>query len=415
MRHVTEHAETAPGHRIALILLGIAITPLLLSSSSLGNQLSSRELIQVTALGALILTLLSMVTIAIGAKARIPTYGIVKYAFGTQGAIAINMLMAISMFGWIAVTANMFGHTLQDLLARFDLHVALPWLVAGGCLLFMAATAFGFKALGRVAQIAVPVIALMLCYILRLALQSPAQLAPDVALAEMSFGVAVSTVVGTAMVLVTTLPDFGSLAHDRKQALIAALLAFALAYPLLYWAGAMPSALSRQGSLLAAMTLFGALLPAALLMLFATVSANAGNLFQGTLVVSTLLPSRSKWHITLSLGLLASLVGSLDIMSWFIPFLLFLGVATPPVAGIYVGVYWLYRRQGYDPERLEREPKVKRQGFAAWILGSLFGGLTIQGALSLTGIPSLDSLLISAVVFVLLTRCRSRREGGATS
>lgn len=39
MRHVTEHAETAPGHRIALILLGIAITPLLLSSSSLGNQL----------------------------------------------------------------------------------------------------------------------------------------------------------------------------------------------------------------------------------------------------------------------------------------------------------------------------------------------------------------------------------------
>jgi len=146
-----------------------------------------------------------------------------------------------------------------------------------------------------------------------------------------------------------------------------------------------------------------------------TVSANAGNLFQGTLVVSTLLPSRSKWHITLSLGLLASLVGSLDIMSWFIPFLLFLGVATPPVAGIYVADYWLYRRQGYDPERLEREPKVKRQGFAAWILGSLFGGLTIQGALSLTGIPSLDSLLISAVVFVLLTRCRSRREGGATS
>ncbi len=101
-----DNMNTASGLRITMILLGIAVTPVLLSSSSLGNQLSSGSLISVVLLGGVILTLLSAITISVGEKARLPTYGIVKYSFGEKGAIAINILMAISLFGWIAVTAN---------------------------------------------------------------------------------------------------------------------------------------------------------------------------------------------------------------------------------------------------------------------------------------------------------------------
>lgn len=97
----------------------------------------------------------------------------------------------------------------------------------------------------------------------------------------MNTGVAVSTVVGTIIVLVATLPDFGSFVHNRKHALIAAGVTFLVAYPLLYWAGATPSAISGQGSLLGAMAVFGAVLPAALLLIFACVTGNAGNMFEG--------------------------------------------------------------------------------------------------------------------------------------
>ncbi len=62
-------------------------------------------------------------------------------------------------------------------------------------------------------------------------------------------------------------------------------------------------------------------------------------MFQGTLVVSTLLTRFPKWQITVALGILSAIVGSMDIMAWFIPFLLFLGIATPPVAGIYTLKY----------------------------------------------------------------------------
>lgn len=388
MRKTAANLNTASGFHIAMILLGIAVTPVLLSSSSLGNQLSSSNLITVVLLGGLILTVLAAITISVGEKARLPTYGIVKYAFGERGAIAINVLMAISLFGWITVTANMFGHSVHDLLAQHGLTLPVPLLVAAGSVIFVASTAFGFAVLGRVAQIAVPIIALMLCYILYIATQSTTSV-PDT-VASMNTGVAVSTVVGTIIVLVATLPDFGSFVHDRKHALIAAIIAFLVAYPLLYWAGATPSALSGQGSLLGAMAVFGAVLPAALLLIFACVTGNAGNLFQGTLVLSTLL-------------------GSLDIMAWFIPFLLFLGIATPPVAGIYIADFFLYRQNGYQETVLSQEPAVKLLTFAAWILGAIVGFLTVKGVFTLTTIPSLDSILVACVAYALLSRVNQRR------
>lgn len=402
MRKTTETLNTASGLRIAMILLGIAVTPVLLSSSSLGNQLSSASLLTVVLAGGFILTLLSAITISVGEKARLPTYGIVKYAFGEKGAVAINILMAISLFGWIAVTANMFGHSVHDLLVEHGVNLPVPLLVVAGCVIFVASTAFGFEMLGKVAQVAVPVIALVLCYILWIVTHKEM---PQVAqLSTMNTGVAISTVVGTIIVLVATLPDFGSFVHNRKHALIAAVLTFMVAYPLLYWVGATPSALSGQGSLLGAMAVFGAVLPAALLLIFACITGNAGNMFQGTLVVSTLFSQFPKWQITLALGVLAAIVGSLDIMNVFIPFLLFLGIATPPVAGIYVADFLLYRRNGYQDAVLQQEPSVKVLTFVAWGLASMVGFATANGIFTLTTIPSVDSILIACIGYAVLSR-----------
>ena len=407
MRKTEESINTASGLHIAMILLGIAVTPVLLSSSSLGNQLSSSSLISVVLLGGAILTLLAAITISVGEKARLPTYGIVKYAFGEKGAVAINILMAISLFGWIAVTANMFGHSVHDLLAQHGLELPLPLLVAAGCVIFVASTAFGFAVLGKVAQIAVPIIALVLCYILYTATHS--EIVAPVNVAGMNTGVAVSTVVGTIIVLVATLPDFGSFVHNRKHALIAAGVTFLIAYPLLYWAGATPSAISGQGSLLGAMAVFGAVLPAALLLIFACVTGNAGNMFQGTLVVSTLLSRFPKWQITVALGVLSAIVGSLDIMAWFIPFLLFLGIATPPVAGIYIADFFLYRREGYQESLLTQEPQIKALTFVAWLLGAVVGFMTVKGIFTLTTIPSVDSIVVACIAYALFSRLSQRR------
>lgn len=76
-------------------------------------------------------------------------------------------------------------------------------------------------------------------------------------------------------------------------------------------------------------------------------------------MVSTLLTRFPKWQITVALGILSAIVGSMDIMAWFIPFLLFTGIATPPVAGIYIADFFLYRRNGYQESVLAQSHRLK--------------------------------------------------------
>ncbi|MCE2593963.1 cytosine permease [Motilimonas cestriensis] len=327
-RNKTESSNTASGVQIAMILLGILVTPVLLASSSLGSQLTLGTAATVIAVGSLILTVLAVINILIGEKARLPTYGIVKYSFGSKGATAINIIMAISLFGWIAVTANMFGHSVNDLLVtQFNVHLPIPAIIAFGCVIFVASTAFGFETLGKVSKFAVPIIVLLMLVILYLALNSSVTVADK--LSGLSFGAAVSSVVGTIIVLVATSPDFGSFVHNRKHAVIAGLLTFGLAYPVLFLMGAVPGSMTSEGSLLGAMAVIGTTLPAAILLVFACITGNAGNMFQGTLVVSTLFAKLAKWKITVLLGILATIVGSMDIMAWFIPFLSYCFLVLP--------------------------------------------------------------------------------------
>ncbi|SFT64708.1 cytosine permease [Halomonas saccharevitans] len=408
--------NSASGFQVAIILLGILVTPVVLASSSLGSQLTLGTAAIAIAAGSIILALLAAINISIGERARMPTYGIVKYSFGRKGAVAINILMAISLFGWIAVTANTFGHSAHDLLARqFGLELPIPAIVTFGCVIFVASTAFGFEALGKVARFAVPIIALLMFYILYLALTSEVPPAIAEKVSDLSFGAAVSSIVGTIIVLVATSPDFGAFVHNRKHAIIAGLLTFGVAYPVLFLVGAVPGSMTSQDSLLAAMAIIGTTLPATILLIFACITGNAGNMFQGTLVVSTLFSAFAKWKITVALGVLAAVVGSMDIMGWFIPFLLFLGIATPPVCGIYIADYLVNRRKGFDEARLDSDAAIKPRTFVAWGVASFVGFCTVNGWFTLSGIPSVDSILVAFLGYVLLSRVGAGKSAAQTS
>ncbi|MDP5181939.1 cytosine permease [Blastococcus sp. BMG 814] len=400
-------AAGAPGYRIALILLGIVITPVVLSSPTLGSGLTLPLAVSAILVGSAILLALAVTTVSIGEHARQPTYEIVRFSFGAQGAKAITVLLAVSLFGWTAVTANGFGLAARSFLQEVaGVDVPLPVLVVLGTVIFVASTAFGFEVLGRVAQFAVPVIALILGFIVFQALRSGlAMLDPA---DPLRWGVAVSAVVGTAIVLVVTAADFGSFARSRRQAVLGAVLAFGVAYPLLYIAGALPSGLTGESSLIDATAVIASALPAIALLIFASITANAGNMFQGTLAVSTLLTSVRKWRITVAIGIGAAVVGSLDIAAWLPTFLLFLGIAAPPVAGIYIADFFLHRRAGYDSGLLATLPAVRLLTFGAWLVGSVVGGLTAYDVLTLTGIPSIDSMLVSALLYVLASRLTRR-------
>lgn len=402
----------APGYRTALILLGIVITPVVLSSPTLGIGLTLPRVISAVVVGSAILLILSATTLSIGAHARQPTYDIVRFSYGVKGAKAINVLLAFSLFGWTAVTANGFGVATQGLIVQlFGVTVPLPLLVVLGCIIFVASTAFGFDVLGKVAQVAVPIIAVLLAFLVVQAVRSGLQ--PGGPIDALPWGVAVSSVVGTAIILVVTAADFGSFTRGRAQAVLAAVLAFGIAYPCLYIAGAFPSTLTGGTTLIGAMTIIGSALPAIVLLVVAAVTANAGNMFQGTLAISTLIGFLRKWQITVAIGVAAAIVGSLNVSAWLPGFLLFLGIAAPPVAGIYIADFFLHRRRGYDNAALQSQSSVRLLTFAAWIIGAAIGYLTAYNVFTLTGISSIDSMVISALLYALVSAVTGSRTAPA--
>ncbi|QIK61957.1 cytosine permease [Leucobacter viscericola] len=402
-------ASGAPGWRLALILLGILVTPVVLSAPTLGTGLPMGSMIAAILVGAVILTLLASLTLSIGQHARQPTYDIVRFPFGRLGAKAVTVLLAVSLFGWSAVTANGFGLAVSNLLSTsFGISVPLPILVTIGCIIFVASTAFGFEVIGKVAQWAVPVIVLILGFLVFQSLS--AGLSAHAQSGSMPWGVAVSTVVGTAIVLVVTAADFGSFTRSRKHAIVGAILTFLVAYPLLYVAGAIPSVLTGKGSLIDAMGIIASVVPAIILMVIASVTANAGNMFQGTLAFANLFNIvRKKWMLTVALGIGVAVIGSMDVGAWLPSFLLFLGVAAPPVAGIYIVDFALYRRRGYDESVLKSQPAVRLDTYAIWFAGSILGFLCANGILTITSVPSLDSLLFSALLYGALGLIRRQR------
>jgi cytosine permease len=401
---------TVPGYRIALIILGIAMSPVLLAGSALGSRLPPGAALRAICTGSAILTLIACLTGWVGVSARMNTYRIVRFPFGTAGSRAINLLFALSLFGWTCVTASCFGAALRDLLL-LDGRVAPQWLLVGlGCFVCVGITAFGFGFLDRVTRIAIPLLMALLGWLMWRFLALPG-LPAHVVPARLDAGVAVSSVVGTFMILVTTMPDFSSLVHGRREALIGAVLALGIAYPLLFAAGALPCSLSARTSLAGAMALCAATLPTGLMLLLATVTGNAGNLFQGVLATATFLPRWPRARVTLLLGALAWGIGSQDILAGFIPFLLFLGIAVPPVAGIYLTDYYFNRRGGYDEASLTRQPAVVWPSFAIWAVATLVGGLAAQHWLTFSAIPSLDALVTASVLYAGYSRLSLHRTG----
>jgi purine-cytosine permease-like protein len=401
--------STVPGYRIALIILGIAMSPVLLAASTLGSHLAVSHALRAIVSGSLVLCAIGCMTGWVGVAARMNTYQIVRFAFGVRGSRAINALFALALFGWVCVTANSCGRALQELLAMLGWPVPLLPLVLLGGGLFIGATAFGFEVLDNIALVAIPVLILLLIWNLRSFFMA-APYSGHSHVDTMNMGVAISSVVGTFMILTTTMPDFASMVHNRRHALIGVILALGIAYPALFIAGAVPCALSGKVTLVGAMALAGVAMPAVSMMLIATVTGNAGTLYQATLVSSTFVKWLSRPKISLLLGFLACLIGSLDILSWFIPFLLFLGIAVPPIAGIYLTDYVLHRRQGYDEASLEGQAAVPVATFVIWGLATFVGWAASRQWLTLTAIPSLDALLVAALLYGLKSKLFERAD-----
>lgn len=406
-------SETVHGLRVALVLIGIAITiPAFLTGAELGLAMGLNQASIVIPAGALFLCVIGCLAAVIAAQSRLTTYMIIQFSFGRSGAKLVNGILSITIFGWFSVTASFFGESIQQaVIAVWNLPSNLDVLIILGSLLVILTTVFGFKAIDKLALTAVPLLFAALIALVYLVLKD-SSLASLQAYTNntMSLGDGITAVIGGFIVGAVIMPDYCRYVRNSNHGLLAAILHFGIAYPLILLMLALISIHTGEKNFIAVMATMGLGLSGLLILIFATWTTNTGNLYSNALVLQTIFSSVPNGLLVVLAGALGTALAVAGITQYFISFLLFLGISIPPIVGIYFADYFFVHKRNYRVELLAQQPAVAYPAFLAWLVATAVAYAATRGWFTLTTIPSCDAIIVAFLLYLLDHRLLAARR-----
>jgi cytosine permease len=392
-------SETVGGWRVAMILTGFAISlPSFLSSAQIASALGMRDALLVALLAGVLLCLMGCLTAVVSVRTRLTTYLLVQRSFGRSGAALVNIAIAFVHFGWFGVNASFFGDAMvagtQEVLGLSGSFVA--FVMVGGVLMAIT-TIYGFRALDRLALIAVPILALILGTVVIMAVRRYGIVAaPDPTPPEpMSFGIALSALIGGNMLTVAAMPDLTRYIRSVRQSVLGMVLSFPVATPLLTMAAAIPVLATGDVDIMKLIIGFGLGVPALLVLILSTWTINSANLYSASLSLTATFPGVAQWKFTIVAGILGALLAVAGILDAFVSFLLLLGAIIPPIAAIYV----IDALRGNSTQAPVHWPAV-----VTWCVSAGIALLANAGYFTLTTVPALDATLVASLIYGIWSR-----------
>ena len=414
--------EQVTGLRIAMIIIGIGITlPAFLVGAEIVSSLGFVASLLALATAGIILAALATLAMLVGARTHLSTPAIIRLTFGHAGSKFVNAFLASTLLGWYGVTVIFFARSADRAIEEVGwakASVSPMLLVAFGSALMILTTIFGFRAIDRLSRIAVPLLALMLLAAVTLAVQGmdwseAMSLKPSLGHGTIySIGSSASLIIGGFMVGVTITPDLSRFARRDSDAVKGALLSYGSGSQLVLFMAGVPALATGEKDLIIAMSMLGLGLPALAVLLLATWTTNVNNLYSASLGFAQVLSRWRDWLVTLVAGLAGTALAVVIGMEHFIDFLVFLAVAIPPIAGIYITDFFLLRRFAKLPSASERVPNWNATAFAAWLVASGVGTYEVFNKVSASTVPALDTVVVAAVAFYLFSRLSNSKKKG---
>lgn len=399
---------TVPGWRVALIIASFTFAlPGFLYSAQTGLALGFTQAVFAALLAGLILCAGACLTAIISVRTRLTTYLLVQQSFGVKGAALVNVVIAIVHFCWFGVNVSFFG---DAMVAAADEGYGIPgnfsiFVIIGSALITLS-TLYGFKTLDRLAMVAVPLVGVILIAVCVKAVgAAPVDLAPaENPPQAMTFGLAMSALVGGNMLTVAAMPDLSRFIRTERGAITGMALSFPFAAPLLMTIAALIALATGETDIMQLVVGFGFGAPALLMLLLSVWTINALNLYSASLSMSATFPKARPAIFIVTGGAIGCAFALMGIIDSFIPFLVTLGLIIPPIAAIYViDGFFMFRRPDQD-KTLPTSPAFRCAAIGVW-LGSLAVTLpaTAMG-LTLTTVPALDATILAAGAYLVLLK-----------
>lgn len=408
-----------PFWKILFIRIGaICCVSQLMLGAALGYGLTFTDALIATLLGSVLLQVVSWALGTAAAQEGLSTSLLSRWAgFGKGGSALFGGVVAISMIGWFGVQNSVFGEGMATIIPLTDFLGGLEypiWAIITGLGITLL-VAFGIKAIANLATIFVPlfVAAVIIAAAVMLQDHSLAELViaapPGPAL---TLGAATTMVAGGFIAGAICTPDYARFLKNGTQVFWMTLIGtFVGELGMNLLAVLLANAMGTENIVDIMMGTSGIL--GVIIVVASTIKLNDMNLYSSSLGLATMLNALFQKNISRNtlvwtLGIVGTFLSVIGVINYFTNFLILLGVAIPPVAGIMVVDYFILKRNRKVLEEARNENRLPLQvenwnpiSLLCWVIGFAVGQTT---SIINLGIPGLNSLLVAGICYLIIMK-----------
>ncbi|UVS80013.1 Cytosine permease [Actinokineospora sp. UTMC 2448] len=381
----------------------------------LGFGMTFWDAVLAITIGSVMLEIITILMGIAGTKEGLSTSLLTRWTgFGRRGSALVGLLMTLSLAGWFGVQNDVFAQGLHALMGGPPVWV---WALGGGALV-TAIVVFGFHAMAWTAYLTVPAFLCLAGYSIIGALgdHSLSSLVndpppgPTMSLAQGTTLVAGAFIMGAVMT-----PDMTRFNRTAGDVVKQTLISVTLGQYLIGLVGVLLAHAARSADVVGMITSSSGVL-GTLILVAAILKINDWNLYSSSLglvnTVEVLFGKRvDRMRATLLLGGLGSVLSAIGILDHFTTFLTWVGVITPPVAGVVIAEYFVVRRWRADLDATRDSGELPKR-CPEWVPAALLcwaGGAAV-GAWLPFGIATINSVVAAFALYVLLGRRRGTAD-----
>ena len=364
------------------------------SGGTLGSGLTFVQFIWIVITGNLILGLYTGSLAYIAAKTGLSTHLLTKYAFGEKGSYLSSFLLATTQVGWFGVGLAMFAVPVEK---ATGINVYVLITILG--LMMTASAIFGMKALTVLGFVAVPAIAIFGSYSMVDAAGTIGGLQGLLAYQPtetMGLAAALTICIGSFISGGTLTPDFARFAKTSRSAVTAIVIAFFLGNSLMFLFGAVGAIAFGKADVSDIMFLQGLIIPAIIVLGLNIWTTNDSALYASGLGFANI-TKISKHKVVVFNGIVGT-IAAMWLYNNFVGFLTILGSTLPSIGAIVLADYFILKRGKYQPFETMTFKAVNWVAILAWVCGVVIAKFA-------PGIPPINGLLGSAIIYVVVMKC----------
>jgi purine-cytosine permease-like protein len=334
-------------------------------------------------IGNALLFLLGMVATSIGTKGRRSTAEQALLIFGPVGGKLFATVMAITMMVWFAIQLQLMVESVKELI---PLPTTLTIMLVGGLVTYCAKN--GLAALGRMANLCAPLLALTLIWSVS---QAPTPQLPAIGAWPNLRGI--SLVMATAIAMVIDIPTFFRYARSAYDSQVTNAVLFLCTLPVIEGLGVYLASAVPGHSILETLQGTGGTvwhIWIALFLLIAGWAANNANLFSAAVCAEAIAPTASEKSRIFLLGGMATLLACWGLMDNIETVLNGLGVAISAMGAVMFTTHLLRVLPG-------------RRALTAWGVATAAGVTALADLVTMTTIPLMDAFITGVIATCLLT------------